>query len=242
MYIKDMEGRQPGFAEIFSTIRKHKKKGKRDVIDYLVCNNLATLIYLINLGCIDINPWTSRIQNYLYPDFIIIDLDPSDNDFNKAVTAALAAKEIFDKEKLKVFPKTSGKTGLHLFIPCRNFTFPEARKIAEAICFKIHENTTSLTTTAVDIDRRGNKLYLDPNQNDEADTVAAVYSVRPYHLPTVSTPLEWREIKTSLDPHDFTIKSIRKRIERKPEVFYEVLNKKIAAQNSKQLELLLKQF
>jgi bifunctional non-homologous end joining protein LigD len=70
MYIKDMEGRQPEWAEIFRTNRKHKKKGKRDVIDYLVCNDEATLLYMVNLGCIDINPWTSRTTNYLYLDYI----------------------------------------------------------------------------------------------------------------------------------------------------------------------------
>jgi bifunctional non-homologous end joining protein LigD len=103
LYIKDMEGRQPDWAEIFSIQRKHKKKGRRDVIDYLVCNDEATLLYMINLGCIDVNPWTSRIQNYLYPDYVIIDLDPSDDDFSKVIDTAKAAKQYFDENKLKGF-------------------------------------------------------------------------------------------------------------------------------------------
>ena len=235
MYIKDMEGRQPEYADIFSTPRKHKKTGKRDVIDYLVCNNLATLIYLINLGCIDINPWTSRIDDYLHPDFIIIDLDPSDDNFKKAVEVATAAKELFDKNKLKVFPKTSGKTGMHLFIPCEGFTFPQARSIAENICEQIHEIIPAITTTAIDIDRRGSKVYLDPNQNDEADTVAAAYSVRPYPLPTVSTPVEWKEVNDKLNASDYTIKSMLKRIEKKGDLFGATLDRKTASQNSKSL-------
>jgi bifunctional non-homologous end joining protein LigD len=239
MYIKDMEGREPEYADIFSTPRKHKKKGKRDVIDYLVCNNLATLVYIINLGCIDVNPWTSRVQDYLYPDFIIIDLDPSDDDFKKAITAALAAKTLFDKHKLKVFPKTSGKTGIHLFIPCKEFTFPQARRIAEGICNEVHQMIPSITTTVVDIDRRGTKLYLDPNQNDEADTVASAYSVRPYRFPTVSTPLEWKELNHKLDPHEFTIKTLLQRIEKKGDLFQEVLNEKHAVANSKKLSKFL---
>ncbi len=238
MYIKDMEGRQPEWADIFSTPRKHKKKGKRDVIDYLVCNNLSTLLYVVNLGCIDLNPWTSRTTNYLYPDFIVIDLDPSDNDFEKAIEAARAAKELFDKHKLKVFPKTSGKTGIHLFIPCTAFTFPQARTIAENICQQIHELIPSITTIQVEIDRRGNKLYLDPNQNDEADTVASTYSVRPFHLPTVSTPLEWKEVNAKLNASDFTITTIPKRIQKKGDLFQGVLKEKIGFQNSK----ILKQF
>jgi len=116
LYIKDMEGRQPGWADIFSVNRKHKKKGKREVIDYLVCNNEATLLYMVNLGCIDINPWTSRTASYLQPDFIIIDLDPSDEDFKKVIETARAAKQFFDQHKLRAFPKTSGKTGMHFYL------------------------------------------------------------------------------------------------------------------------------
>ncbi len=104
-----MEGKQPEWAQIFTTERKHKKKGKRDVIDYLVCNDEATLLYMVNLGCIDINPWNSRISNYQQPDFIIIDLDPTDEDFEKVIKTALAAKKVFDKSKLKRVSQNIGK-------------------------------------------------------------------------------------------------------------------------------------
>jgi len=97
LYIKDMDGRQPDCAEIFTDQRRHPKPGKRNEIDYLVCNNEATLLYTINLGCIDLNPWMSRRQNPLLPDFINIDLDPSDKDFNKVIESALAAKEVLAK-------------------------------------------------------------------------------------------------------------------------------------------------
>lgn len=235
LYIKDMEGRQPSWAEIFTTGRKHRKKGKRDVIDYLVCNDLATLIYVINLGCIDINPWTSRTTDYLHPDYVIIDLDPSDEDFNKAIETARAAKAYFDKLKIKAFPKTSGKTGMHLYLPCDGFTFPRARKIAERICHDIHEMVPGITTTNISVNSRGNKLYVDPNQNDEADTVAAPYSVRPSHQPSVSTPLEWKEIKNGLDSRSFDIKTIFKRLEKKGDLFAGVNDNKIATQNSAKL-------
>ncbi|MCW3110512.1 MAG: hypothetical protein JWQ09_5018, partial [Segetibacter sp.] len=235
MYIKDMEGHQPEWADIFTTRRKHKKKGKRNVIDYLVCNNEATLLYMVNLGCIDINPWTSRTTNYRNPDFIIIDLDPSDDDFQKVIDTAKAAKQFFDEHKLKAFPKTSGKTGLHLYLPCTGFTFPEARQIAEHICTGIHQLVPSITTTEVTITRRGNKLYIDPNQNDESDTVAAPYSARPFHHPSVSTPLDWKEINDKLDPLKFDINTIIARIEKKGDIFKGVLDKKIAANNTKSL-------
>jgi bifunctional non-homologous end joining protein LigD len=235
-YIKDMEGREPECAEIFSIKRKHKAAGKRDMIDYLVANNEATLMYMINLGCIDINPWTSTIASPGNPDYIIIDLDPSDEDFNKAVETAKAAKEFFDKAKLKAFLKTSGKTGIHIYIPCINIDFKNARSIAEAICAGIQTLVPAITTTEVSVSNRGDKLYIDPSQNDFADTVAAPYSVRPFHKPTVSAPLEWKELKGAGDALQFDIHSIQKRLQRKGDLFAGVTDKKIATANTKLLQ------
>jgi bifunctional non-homologous end joining protein LigD len=239
LYIKDMEGRQPGWAQIFSVKRKHRKAGRRDMIDYLVCNDEATLQYVVNLGCIDINPWTSQTNSDEQPDFIIIDLDPSDDDFKKAIETARAAKSFFDSRKIIAFPKTSGKTGIHLFIPCNGFNFPQARSIAENICSSIHQLVPSITTTNVTIDQRGTKLYIDPNQNDYADTVASVYSVRPYKYPAVSTPLEWKEINARLDPRKFTMDAVLKRIKLKGDIFRGVLLLKNQKANAKALRELL---
>lgn len=235
LYIKDMEGRQPAFAQVHSTPRKHKKKGKRDVIDYLICNNIATLVYAINLGCIDLNPWTSTIHDPDHPDFIIIDLDPSDNDFSKAITTAQAAKQFFDEHKLKSFVKTSGKTGIHLFLPCSGFSFSDVRTIAENICSGIHQFVPSITTTEISVSSRGNKLYIDPNQNDYADTVAAVYCARPHGKPTVSTPLEWREVKDGLSMETFTLPTIERRIQRKGDLFLPVMDRTIGDKNTRSL-------
>ena len=239
LYIKDMEGNQPEWAQIFTTERKHKKKGKSDKISYLVCQDEATLLYMVNLGCIDINPWTSRITHYQQPDFIIIDLDPSDNDFKKAIKTALASKKLFDKLKIKAFPKTSGKTGIHLYVPCQGFSFPQARAIAEKICKLINELIPDITTTAVTISHRGDKLYIDPNQNDEADTVAAPYCVRPSGQPTVSTPLEWKELNDKLNPKNFDIHNILERIKKKGDLFEGVMDERIRKKNSIILKHLL---
>jgi bifunctional non-homologous end joining protein LigD len=234
-YIKDMEGREPECAELFSVERKHKKAGKNPVIDYLVCNNRATLLWMINLGCIDVNPWTSRTSNYLHPDFIVIDLDPSDKDFKKAIETARAAKQFFDETGVTAFAKTSGKTGIHLFTPCAGFTFPDARTIAEKICNEIHLLVPRITTTEISLSRRGDKLYVDPNQNDEADTVAAPYSARPFHIPTVSTPIAWKEVNEKLNPTDFTIKTIAKRLEKRGDLWKDILNPWLVRSNSKTL-------
>ena len=238
-YIKDMEGFQPDFLDIHSTRRKHKAKGKADVIDYAVCNNLPALLWLVNLGCIDLNPWNSTVKNPLEPDFIAIDLDPSDDDFKKAVKTALAAKEYFDEQKLTAFVKTSGKTGIHIFIPCKGFSYPDARILAERICAEIHKRVPAFTTLEVSVDKRGNKLFVDFSQNDEADTLAAVYSVRPGKQPSVSTPLDWEELTLKLKPSDFTIDNITARLQEKGDLWERLHNARVKSANSKVLRKIL---
>lgn len=233
LYIKDMEGRQPDCADIFTAERRHHKAGKRDVIDYLVCNNRATLLYAINLGCIDLNPWTSTVQEPLYPDYIVIDLDPSDGDFQKAVEVARAAKELFDSQKLKTFPKTSGKTGIHIFIPCSGFDFIQARAIAETLCEEIHMLIPSISTTEITVADRGDRVYVDPNQNDYADTVAAPYSVRPYKVPMVSMPFEWKALG-KISNESFTIRNAETGL--RPGHFLQVLESKVKKHNDKLLK------
>lgn len=238
-YIKDMEGRQPDYLDIFSDQRRHKKKGKRDRIDYAVCNNEAALLYLINLGNIDLNPWSSTTIDPQTPDFISIDLDPSDEDFGKAIKTAQAAKKVFDQYKLKSLVKTSGKTGIHIFLPCEEFTYPQARTLAEKLCNEIAEQVADIATTEVSIGHRGDKLFVDPSQNDYADTLACVYSVRPHRHPTVSTPLDWKEVKGTLDPGKFTMDTLPERLEKKGDLFADLHEPTWRKSNTKILKELL---
>lgn len=240
LYIKDMEGRQPGCAAIFSDRRRHKAEGKRDVIDYLVCNNTATLLWMINVGCIDINPWSSRMTGPETPDYIIIDLDPSEEErtekgLERLRTTVLAAQEYCDAKNLVTFVKTSGKTGMHLLVPCSGFEFPQARMFAEQICEGIHELVPDVSTTNVSVSQRAGKVFVDPSQNDYADTIAAPYSLRPYHLPTVSAPVDKRELK-SIDPHVFTMDNIFERLDKKGDLFQNINDNKMILQNVKALK------
>jgi bifunctional non-homologous end joining protein LigD len=111
--------------------------------------------------------------------------------------------------------------------------------LSEILAGEIHALVPGITTTEVSIQARGKKVYLDPNQNDEADTLASAYSVRPYHLPLVSTPLDWKEVNSRLDPHAFTIDTIRKRLEKKGDLFLGVLDPKNARKNDKAFKNML---
>jgi bifunctional non-homologous end joining protein LigD len=231
-YIKDMEGHQPDFVDIFPDKRRVPKKGKRDIIDYGICNNEGALLYFINLGCIDMNPWSARVSDPGKPDYISIDLDPTDDDFQKIIATALAVKKVLDKHKLKAVVKTSGKRGLHIFIPCAGFENPVVKSLGKRIYQEVHELLPEITTDIVSKDQRKGRVYVDYTLNDYADTLACVYSVRPYHTPSVSTPLTWSEINENLNPADYTIHNIIDRIAQKGDLFKDLFNKKIIAANT----------
>lgn len=140
--------------------------------------------------------------------------------------------------KLQSLVKTSGKTGIHLFIPCQGFTYPQARISAEKLCNLVCNEVADIATTEVSIDRRDSKLFVDPSQNDYADTLASVYSVRPYKHPNVSTALDWKEVKDKLDPGKFTMETLPERLEKKGDLFANLLNKKWRSANTKILQQL----
>lgn len=227
-FIKDMENRQPDCATVFSDKRRVKKPGKRNIIDYLVCNNEETLLFMIDLGCVDVNPWASRVHHPDMPDYLWLDLDPTvgpdgvdeDKGFQMAVEIAMAAHQVLKKHDLESYPKTSGKTGLHIYIPCTGLNFHQARERANELADEIHELVPNISTRSEGISNRNGKVYIDANQNDYADTLAAPYSIRPYHEPLVSTPLEWKEVKPGLDRYDFNMKTIEKRTAKKGDLFY----------------------
>ncbi|HKG08803.1 MAG TPA: DNA primase small subunit domain-containing protein, partial [Pedobacter sp.] len=210
-----------------------------DIIDYAVCNNLPALLWLLNLGCIDFNPWNTTVHRPEQPEFIAIDLDPSDDDFNKAVKTALAAKKYFDELDLTAFVKTSGKTGIHIFVPCKCFSFPKARTLAKRICKEIHLRVPDFTTIEVSKDKRGKRLFVDFSQNDEADTLAAAYSVRPGKQPNVSAPLEWKELNLKMKPGDFNMETMPVRLMEKGDLWKDWQDCRIKTKNTKILKSLL---
>lgn len=225
-YHKDAGENVPDFVKTF----KVKSESTDKEIDYIVCNDKATLAYLNNLGCIELNPWHSTIKKPDKPDYIIIDIDPSDkNTFEQVIEVANCFKKILDKAGAKAYCKTSGATGLHIYIPAgKKYDYEEVKNFAQLLCLIVSDELPLFTTMERNLKKRGNKkIYLDYLQNRRSQTIASVYSVRPKTGATVSMPLLWREVKKGLNPGDFTIHNSLNRIKKNPSIFKAVLGKGI---------------
>lgn len=200
----------------------------KKIVDYIICNNKATLLYLANLGCIELNPWNSRIKKIDYPDYLIMDIDPSEkNTFKEVVDVALVIKEILDRAGATCYCKTSGATGIHVYVPLHAaYTYEQARQFAELVATLTTSQLPDTTTIERSLDKRKGRIYVDYLQNSRGQTLSCVYSIRPVPGATVSTPLSWKEVRHDLDPKDFTIKTIQNRLNKLGDIFAGVLKDK----------------
>ncbi len=199
-------------------------------VNYIICNDKPTLLYLANLGCIEMNPWNSRLKNLDKPDYIVMDIDPSDNNtFEQVIDTAKVIKQILDKAGAPSFPKTSGATGIHIYVPLGGkYTYDQGKEFAHMIAILAQEQLPDFTSLERSLKKRGkDHIYIDYLQNRKGQTLSCAYSLRPKPGATVSTPLEWKEVKSGLHPSDFNIKNIFKRIEKKGDLFSGVLLKGI---------------
>ncbi len=202
-------------------------------IDYLICNDRETLLYMANLGCIEINPWNSTLKQIENPDWIVIDIDPEKEEFSEVVRTALVVKEVLDALDVACYCKTSGATGLHVYIPLgARYDYDQALIFAELIAHQVHSKLPDTTSLERSIKKRNHKIYIDFLQNRTGQTLAAPYSVRPKPGATVSTPLEWEEVNEALSPSQFTIKNVLKRFEKKGDLWKPVLGKGISIEKA----------
>ncbi|MES2775481.1 MAG: DNA ligase D [Bacteroidota bacterium] len=221
-YHKDAGEEAPPFVKSFSVFSESSKKD----IDYIICNDKATLAYLNNLGCIEINPWNSTTKYPDKPDYMIIDIDPSEkNNFEQVIEASVAFKSLLDKAGAACFCKTSGATGLHIYVPmAHKYPYEQVKDFANFLCMLVNEQLPDFTTLERNLKKRGNKhIYLDYLQNRRGQTIACAYSLRPHIGATVSTPLEWKEVKPGLHPSSFTIHTIGARVKKLGDIFKAVL-------------------
>jgi len=208
---KDINFETPSFVE---KVTIYSESAQKD-IHYLLCQNLETLLYMVNLGCIEINPWNSRIENLANPDYLIFDLDPESVDFKDVVMIALEVKELLTSAKLTPLCKTTGGRGLHIFVPLNAiYTYEQIKEFAEFVCLLIYKKYPKLISLERNPKLRQGQIYLDYLRNAEAQTTVSVYSLRPRAAAAVSTPLSWDEVNISLDPTQFNLKTIPTRLKR----------------------------
>jgi bifunctional non-homologous end joining protein LigD len=194
-----------------------ESESKRETIRYFLANDLPTLLYLTNLGCIDHNPWSSRGDDQEHPDYIFFDLDPSEG--TPFATVIALAKDLSAKLEslgLKIYIKTSGATGIHIFIPVQpHYTFEQVRKFVEVVAaWAVRDNPGRITSDRTVSRRPKGSIYVDAHQNSRGQSLASVYSVRAFPHAPVSTPILPSELTAKLRPDSWTLKSIPKRMEK----------------------------
>ncbi|MGJ1243127.1 DNA ligase D [Sphingobacterium siyangense] len=223
-YFKNVTDTAPDWAETYLYHSETDNKDKH----YLVGKDEATLLYMVNLGCIEMNPWSSTVKKPENPSFCIIDLDPDKNSFNQVVEAAQVTKSILDDMGVPSYCKTSGSTGLHIYIPLGGkYTYDQSKEFARVIVTLVHNELPKFTSLERSIKDRKGKMYLDFLQNRPHATIAAAYAVRPKPGATVSMPLHWDEVKKGLKISDFHLLNAIERMNSEGDIFKPVLGKGI---------------
>ena len=223
-YHKNMGGKVDPWIQTFKRFSESNGEPK----DFLICTNTASLLYMVNLGCIEMNPWHSRVQTALYPDWSVIDLDPGEISFEKVIETARMVKEVLDSLQIPSYPKTSGSTGIHIYIPLgAKYNYEQSKQLAELIANMVHAELPDFTSLVRSPAKRTDKIYIDYLQNRPIQTICAPYSVRPKPGATVSAPLHWDEVKKGLKMEQFTMKNMLQRVKSEGDLFAGVLGKGI---------------
>lgn len=223
-YYKDVSGSAPSWVKTFDYTSDSDKRARK----YLVGTDEAALLYMANLGCIEMNPWSSTIKKPDNPTYCILDLDPDKNSFNDVIKTAQVTRQLLDDLDIPSYCKTSGSTGLHIYIPLNNkYSYEESKEFARLLVTIVQGELPKLTTIERIIKKRGGRIYLDFLQNRPHATIATPYSLRPKPGATVSMPLHWDEVKKGLKMKDFTIFNALERMESEGDIFKPVLGKGI---------------
>ena len=221
---KDAPSHMPDWIPTFQYRSTSRATREKRTLRYPLVNDELALLWMANMGCIDMNTWYSRVDKPERPDWVLFDLDPSpDVGFPEVVQVALLIKDVLDALDLAGFPKTSGADGFHVLVPiARRYTYEQTREFAEIVAGTLARLHHGLVTTEwAKAKRRG--VLVDSNQNGEGKTIASVYSVRPQPGAPVSTPLRWEEVTEALDPSKFTMEVVLDRVRREGDLYADVL-------------------
>ncbi|HLA74354.1 MAG TPA: DNA ligase D [Gammaproteobacteria bacterium] len=209
--------------EFLRTIRLKTDEGR--TLNYALCDNLAGLLYIVNLGTIAQHPWHSRVGTLDYPDWMVFDLDPQGVDFNSVCDVALALRDILSRLGLSAYVKTSGSRGMHVYVPVQpTYTYERVASFAASVARIVERRNPSLVTLERSLAKRPTAcVYLDHLQNARGKTIVSAYSPREREEATVSTPLKWREVDRKLNPKIFTLAKARQRVTKQGDVFLPIL-------------------
>jgi bifunctional non-homologous end joining protein LigD len=201
----------------------------RRTVRYIVANHPDVLLYLANYAAITLHPWSSRLGSLDSPDHVLFDLDPVDAPFAVAQAVALELKRVLDELGLRAYPKTSGATGLHVYLPVLegSVTYPDGAMFSAGIAKIVAQRIPEAATITRSLRKREKgKVYVDSLQNGRGKTLAGVYSLRARPMAPVSAPLKWTELKKPIDPAKFNIETLPKRIKTVGDLFAPVLTDK----------------
>ena len=201
----------------------HPREGGSREVDFPLVNSREALLWMVQMHCIDMNAWYSRVDKPDRPDFVLFDLDPPDGDFPLCVRAALLVRDALEELELRSYVKTSGSEGIHVLVPItRRYGFAETHAFAEAVSRRLAERHPGVVTTEW-LKRKRDGVLVDYHQNGQGKTIASAYSVRPKPGAPVSTPLAWEELTPELDPASFTMAAVLRRVEEHGDLFEPVL-------------------
>jgi len=195
-------------------------------VDYIVGDNVATLLYMANMGAIERHPWHSRVRNLDRPDWFVFDLDPQGVEWDVICDVAVTCKEILDSLGLESYAKTSGSRGIHVYVPIKPaYSYEQVADFAESVARLVEREHPDVATLERSLKKRkAARIYLDHMQNARGKSVVAPYSVRPKPGATVSAPVEWNEIKRKqVTIQDFNIETMMERLRRRGDIFKPVL-------------------
>jgi len=221
-YQKDAKPQTPEWIRTADIASRHRG----DSIRYMVCDERDTLLYIANLGSIDLHPWMSRVESPDSPDWAVIDLDPKEAPFNDVIRIAREVGRVLRGLGLHPLLKTSGASGLHIFIGLEpGYTYDHATMFCESVARIVARDLPEIATVERAISQREGKVYIDFGQNRKGQTVVPPYVVRPVRGATVSTPLAWDELEKDLHPSHHTIQTVPERLAAQGDLFRPVLSK-----------------
>jgi bifunctional non-homologous end joining protein LigD len=203
--------------------RTFRREGGSRLVDFPLVNSRDALLWMVQMHCIDMNAWYSRVDKPHRPDFVVFDLDPPDDGFALAVRVAHLVREALEELELRSYVKTSGADGIHVLVPItRRSTFDQTYEFAERVSRSLEERHRGLATTEW-LKRKRSGVLVDHRQNGWGKTIASVYSVRPRPGAPVSTPLRWEELTEAVTPRQFGMREVLARVEREGDLYEPVL-------------------